>query len=170
MWRLLLLFLLACSPGPFGAEASWPRRLKPVEVRVDQSMRPECIAATLDALDFWLEQGVDYLVYRPTPSDWYGFQGSYAPVGTITIQERTVPPGALGTALSRELGHRIRSVRIRLSRDDQCDVATVAHELGHGLGLKHTPIEPVPTFEPYLMFPLRSGMYLSDEEIDWVTQ
>jgi hypothetical protein len=49
------------SSGLHSADAWWHAKDRPVTVAVDMSMRDECAQATLDALDFWADQGVDYL-------------------------------------------------------------------------------------------------------------
>lgn len=167
-----LALLFGCqAEGPNGATVYWHDAQKPVRLYVDDSMRPECVTATLKAVDFWRGQGVDYLDLRSVGAEWDGFEGDKGPVGTISVTERTLPPRPLGITSSISIGSRMRSARVRLARDADCSLGVAAHELGHALGLEHAPNLGDVMFMGNQGHPENHGqMTLSQDEIDWVTQ
>ena len=126
-----------------------------VEVLTSPFLDPECVAINQAAQMWWKSIGVDYLTppRLAVPSDWSNPKGY---LGRIYISERPVSEwlgeddnilGVTGVLRSNDT-NEIVAAEMRYNR---CDLATVAHEWGHALGLDH---EPTPG---NLMYPAAHG-------------
>jgi hypothetical protein len=161
VWPLGFLFLAGCVAGPYGAESKWPQALRPVVVRIDSAMSPACLEAARVAFRYW-NSIADYLRLEEVPNpgrpqwgeirvhegdlkepDWIGGTNRH----TATALE---PDGILHADVTLGCGCTVRANVL------------AAHELGHALGLTHSP-------DPYaLMYEAPAHWALTDEEWWWV--
>lgn len=171
LFTLLLVVLFGCASVPVESmndpgevPSRWEAR--PVTVVASADMSPACLVALDDALAFWREQGVGYLLLEVAAHyDWH-FDGTDRS-GVVTVQSGGLEdPGASGET------HRVRTVTgamfsadIRIDDPKWCRAQTLAHELGHALGLAHREDD-----QRALMWPatLPGGWDLSAAELERV--
>lgn len=93
----------------------------------------KCLIAALAAVAFWADKGADYVVPRLVPSADLAVQG-LPHYRQIALTVGPLSPGILGLTTRGSNVAGIVWADIRVS--PRCDQQTIAHELGHALGLK----------------------------------
>ena len=164
----VLLSGCARDDAPNYADAWWHRT---PTIEIDGTMPPECVEAALAGVDLWLGLGVDAYV-RETGRISDAVLSSPT-TGKISLTYRAnlsdvwvVSAETVGAARSRDVLRRIRACA---AAAQACEAVIFAHELGHCLGLNHSP-------EPGWLMSANAGGHpewfenVSDEEIEWVTQ
>lgn len=140
---VLALTLTACAPLPLPLEnptamshPRWCPQERPVYVAVAQELGPECLAEVAAGVAYWQALGVDYLsvmvvpravISDPPPNRFISIVGEAPddPIAAADARVARLHPGCL----------RLASIRLAV-----CRKQTVAHELGHALGLlEHHP-------------------------------
>lgn len=147
--------LSGCERGPYGARAHWQDR--EVELLIDETASPVCLAATEEALQLWYEH-VDYLVPE------YVHGSRRARVGQVSVAFRAISDDRLGYTTSRHVFSHMRRADIVV---DVCDVRTIAHEIGHALGLEDNH-RPRALMQDGLIRPGELGTEISAAESEWV--
>jgi len=136
---LLFLLVTSCSmpveQEPVGT-ANWSSFNRPIRLAMADNMPSECVVATLDALRWWAGQGVDYLKAAVVKADEIPETPVY---GTIFVTHPSYvypeDPELGNTQIARDREGFIQGARISLK---SCRKQTMAHEIGHALGLDHT--------------------------------
>lgn len=151
----MALILSACGLTTTEQYARWLPTQRPIELRLDAAMDDVCVEAVDVALDYWRDNGVDYLA--PTSGTVDGSRE----FGLVTVEQAELSPGEVGYTNRARLADMMLYARVRL---DSCDPLTVAHELGHAIGLNHNPRSGT-----VMYFAIgSSGWELDDDEREWV--
>lgn len=166
-WLLLLLSLSGCLAAPpvghggppAPCKFAWPHEEVPIRLQLESGLPPSAYRDVLVAVDYLeLVAGAD--LFEPTIRR----DDVADATGTIVLErEPLVSDTLVGQAVYMYRNHRVLWARIQIAAETwQRDTAamTVAHELGHALGLPHSP------WLGSLMFPStdQGGWLLSDEE------
>lgn len=159
---LLLLLLAACAADDGGVEQLRHRfSHRPVMLVASTDLPDECVESLDHAVLWYRDRSATLVLEHTDPRD---------PVlnGIATAGEVGVLPGKLSTGVRGETrlalsltGEVIVAAEIVLA---ECDDITVAHEIGHALGLVHVPQQG------NLMFLATegAGWALTDEQLRWV--
>jgi hypothetical protein len=155
---LCLLALSACRAGPFDASAHWRPYQRPVPLLIDAEACKLCLERIDYAMDYWVEFA-PYLV--PT---YGGAEARGAHDGTIslTCDPFAKEPRALGHTEWVHFFQTMRSAQIVIW---DCNDQTVAHEIGHALGLRHHGSQ---SSDRWLMGNGGEGWELDQAERAWV--
>lgn len=136
-----VLLATGCAASPIGF-AKWPVYAKPVQVLVAPNTPADCADTILTQVKFWRNQGADYLLdprTAPIPeypgADWATIAVEY--VGDAIVE---LHPGAAAVAMPQTepklRGDSIKQLFATHIALGSCAPSTVAHELGHALGLE----------------------------------
>jgi hypothetical protein len=162
----LVLLTTGCANTSGIGFAKWPQYSRPVEVLVGPDVLPTCAEKILDGVEFWRDHGATYLTARsvaelpPVPR---------AAPGTVAVSQPGWPlveEGYAGvTHPQTERSHRDRLFGAWVEIG-WCSPATVAHELGHAIGLNDDYDDTLNV----MYFSTQSGqsMGLNDAQIEWV--
>ena len=180
--KFLWLFLLMSCAGQQTVQllpTKWDKvSFSEVYLVVDETIPEECLEVINQSYLLYAEtHKIEYLHLEYASYDWPGFIG-------------IVPPGSISIHLVGELGKDITGVahreRFGFTESDcsqkscvdyeplksvdieikLCSYGTVAHEIGHALGLDHVTVDA-----DNLMFPVwekGSKLYLAQWQVDWI--
>lgn len=139
LYRLLplLLLVLACHPAPTPVPPPpadpAPHWCQPPIVAVSDEFSHRCLDNLAVAVEFWKGVGVQFEDVGLLPAK--DMRPGLPVVGLIQVYPRELPPNVLGqAAIARVSPECIAGSEVELAG---CDVQTIAHELGHALGLRH---------------------------------
>lgn len=156
---LVALLLSACGPDfPDQCDMGFDCTFRG-EVRVDVA---DCLNESSESVDFWADLGVDYLTIQVDMPRYD--RVSVVPDNTIAIRL-----GDPGTKDGESLNGRttittgsypyIRAAHVVVKR---CNAQTIAHELGHAMGLSHST--------KGLMHKYGRSWEVSEAEAQWVSR
>jgi hypothetical protein len=138
LYAALLLLLSGCASVPVSAagdDLRWCPEERPAYVWLSTDLPPDCVTATVDAIEWWREQGIDYLYPMSVPDSQMPRATALPRVIQVTADAPDDPSASGDTRIARLEPWCLKSAWIRL-RD--CRKQTSAHELGHAMGLDHS--------------------------------
>ena len=171
VWALLEVIVLvllfgscAAAPAPWGPH-HWNESARPVHVLVSDGLDAQCRAAVDEGLAFWMEQGVGYLSVEHVGPGHPAVNGlpRYREIG---IGPGPLSDGAVAQTFRQFSSQGVYAADITLLTPEGCTSQTVAHELGHALGLDD--LYEVSLIDRLMFWATAGGWKVSAEEQEFV--